>query len=94
MGQSSSGIIERQPPARLVVAVDDPDQPFTGTWTFAMEQEPGQPGATRLRITERGAVPNPIIRALGALFMSPTEGIEAYLRNLGRRFGHEVAIEP
>ncbi|HUF24169.1 MAG TPA: SRPBCC family protein [Vicinamibacterales bacterium] len=87
-------IVDRQPPSRLVVAVDDPDQPFSGTWTFELQPEGAQGQATRVRITERGDVPNPLFRAIARVLMSPTEGIEAYLRNLGRRFGQDVTIEP
>ena len=86
-------IIQRDPPSRVVIAVDDPDQPFSGTWTFELQQE-GEGDATRVRITERGTVPNPLIRAIARVMMSPTEGLEAYLRNLGRRFGQDVTIEP
>jgi hypothetical protein len=85
-------ITERDPPARLVVAVDDVDQPFTGAWTIDLQPE--GPASTRVRITERGAVPNPVFRALSRAFMSPTESLETYLRNLGRRFGQDVVIEP
>jgi uncharacterized protein YndB with AHSA1/START domain len=87
-------IAGRQPPSRLVVAVDDPDQPFSGTWTFELTPEGAAGEWTRVRITERGEVPNPLFRAIARVMMSPTDSLEAYLRNLGRRFGHEVTIEP
>ena len=86
-------IVNRQPPSRVVIAVDDPDQPFSGTWTFELQPE-GEGAVTRVRITERGSVPSPIFRALARVMMSPYEGIEAYLKNLGRRFGQDVTIEP
>jgi len=84
-------IIQRTPPTRVVVALDDPDQPFSGTWTIELAQE-GE--ATRVRITERGEVPNPFFRAIARALMLPTDSIEAYLRNLGRRFNQDVTIEP
>lgn len=87
-------IVDRQPPSRLVVAVDDPDQPFSGAWTFELQPEGAETGATRVRITERGEVPNPLFRAIARVMMSPTDSLEAYLRNLGRRFGQDVTIEP
>ncbi|MEX2271976.1 MAG: SRPBCC domain-containing protein [Vicinamibacterales bacterium] len=84
-------IIQRDPPSRLVVAVDDSDQPFSGTWTIELAQEAG---GTRVRITERGEVPNPVFRAIARAMMLPADSIEAYLRNLGRRFNQDVMIEP
>lgn len=87
-------IVDRQPPSRLVVAVDDPDQPFSGTWTFELQADGPDGQATRVRITERGEVPNPLFRAISRVMMSPTDSLEAYLRNLGRRFGQDVTIEP
>ena len=54
--------------------------------------EPGQ--STRLRITERGEVPNPFFRAIARAMMPPTDSIDAYLRNMGRRFNQDVTIEP
>lgn len=87
-------IAERFEPARLVIAVDDPEQPFTGTWTFDLQPEGAQGEFTRIRITERGEVAHPIYRAMARVMMSPAEGLEQYLRNLGRRFGQEVRIEP
>ncbi|MDQ3068574.1 MAG: SRPBCC family protein [Acidobacteriota bacterium] len=83
-------ITTREAPSRVVTAVDDPDQPFTGTWTFDLVQEGEQ---TRVRITERGAVPNPLFRSIARLFMSQTATLETYLKDIGRRFGQDVAIE-
>lgn len=84
-------IVSRQPPSRAVVALDDPDQPFSGTWTIELTPE-GE--GTRVRITERGEVPNPIFRAIARAMMLPTDSIELYLTNLGRRFNTAVVIEP
>jgi uncharacterized protein YndB with AHSA1/START domain len=87
-------IVQRDPPSRVVVAVDDPDQPFSGTWTIELAEE-GEPGqSTRIRITERGEVPNPFFRAIARAMMLPTDSIDAYLRNMGRRFNQDVTIEP
>ena len=84
-------ILQRTPPSRVVVALDDPEQPFSGTWTIELGQEAD---GTRVRITERGEVPNPFFRAIARMMMLPTDSIEAYLRNLGRRFNQDVTIDP
>jgi len=87
-------ISERQPPSRVVIVVDDDYVPFTGSWTFELTQEGRQGEATRVRITERGTIPNPLFRAMARVMMRPTDSIEQYLKNLGRRFNQDVAIEP
>lgn len=87
-------ITDRQPGARVVVMVDDPEQPFTGTWTIELIRDGDAGQQTRVRITERGAVPNPFFRAIARLMMLPAASIEVYLKNLGRRFGQDVTIEP
>jgi len=85
-------VLDRTPNRRLVVAVDDPEQPFSGTWTFALEDHDGG-RATRLTITERGEVPNPIFRAMARVLTSPGDTIETFLRDLGGRYGQRVTIE-
>ena len=87
-------ILERDPPSRVVITLDDPGQPFSGTWTFELTPEGRQGEWTRLRITERGEVPNPIYRAMARVLMRPADSLEQYLRNLGRRFSQDVTIEP
>ncbi len=87
-------IIERTPFSRLVVAVDDPEQVFTGTWTYELIPEGTNDQWTRLRITERGEVPNPFFRAIASVLMSEGETMETYLKDLGRRFGQDVTIDP
>ena len=87
-------ITERTPPLRLVVAVDDPEQVFTGTWTYELIPEGLNGEWTRLRITERGEVPNPFFRAVAKVMMSDGETMETYLKDLGRRFGQTIAIDP
>jgi uncharacterized protein YndB with AHSA1/START domain len=86
--------LDRTPPSRLVVATDDPEQPFTGTWTFELLPEGAGGVATRVRITERGEVPNPVFRVMAKLMMSPGETMETYLTDLGQRFGLTVTIDP
>jgi uncharacterized protein YndB with AHSA1/START domain len=86
-------ILDRTPSTRLVIAVDDPEQVFTGTWTYELEPEGPSGRSTRLRITERGAVPNPVFRAIARVMLDPAESIETFLTDLGRRYGEDVTIE-
>lgn len=93
-GPMTFRFLDRTSPSRLVVAVDDPEQPFTGTWTFELIPEGTSDMATRVRITERGEVPNPVFRVMAKVMMSPGDTMETYLTDLGRRFGQTVTIDP
>jgi uncharacterized protein YndB with AHSA1/START domain len=84
-------VVVREPPSRLVVAIDDPELPFSGTWTYELAP---RDGGTELVITERGSVPNPIIRLMAAMFFDPAETARRYLVDLGARFDESVAPTP
>ena len=78
---------EDVPPRRFGTRIADPDQPFGGTWTFELTPE----GAgTRVTITERGEVFNPIFRFMSRFVFSHTATLDSFLRALGRRLGEEV----
>lgn len=72
-------VVERAPVERLVVRIVDTGLPFGGTWTY--ELSPRGPG-TRLVITERGEVYNPIFRFMARFVFSPTATIQRYLAAL------------
>ena len=71
--------IERSAPRRLVTRIADPDLPFGGTWTF--ELAPVGSG-TRLTITERGEIRNPIFRAVARFVFGYGATMETYLHEL------------
>jgi uncharacterized protein YndB with AHSA1/START domain len=69
-------IVASAPPERLVSRIADPDLPFGGTWTYELRPE----GAgTRLTITERGEIYNPIFRFVSRFILGYTATIEGYL---------------
>lgn len=70
-------------PAFMRTRVDDPDQPFGGTWTFVLV--PGDSG-TLLTITEDGEVYNPLFRFLSRFVFSQTATLDAYVADVQRRF--------
>jgi hypothetical protein len=72
-------IVERRSPDRLVTRIADPDLPFSGTWTF--ELAPEGPG-TRVTITERGEIYNPVFRALARFAFGYTASMDACLSDL------------
>ena len=82
----------RQPVTRMVTRIADPDQPFGGTWTFELAPE-GE--GTRLAITERGEIDNPIFRVLARFVFGYTSTMDTYLTDLGAKLGDaNVAIAP
>jgi uncharacterized protein YndB with AHSA1/START domain len=72
-----------QPDERMVSRIADPDLPFGGTWTFELQPEGT---STRVTITERGEVYNPVFRFMSRFVFGHTAGIEAFLGALQRRF--------
>lgn len=62
---------------------------FQGTWIY--ELAPSVPG-TRLRITERGEVSNPLFRAM-MIFHDNYASMRAFHEALATRLGEEVTVE-
>lgn len=77
-------VVESVPPSRLVTKIDEPDAPFGGTWT--MEIVP-TPGGSRLTITERGEIYNPMFRALARFVFGYTSTMESCLEAVGQSLG-------
>jgi uncharacterized protein YndB with AHSA1/START domain len=80
---------EEVPSQRLVTRIADRSLPFGGTWTY--ELSPAGSG-TVLRITEDGEVYNIFFRAMSKYVFGHDATIDRYLRDLGKRLGHDVAI--
>lgn len=66
-------------PTFLQVKIDDPDQPFGGTWTYVLVPD-GE--GTRLTITEDGEVYNPLFRFLSRFVFSQTATMTTYVEHL------------
>jgi uncharacterized protein YndB with AHSA1/START domain len=76
-----------EPPRRLVGRIADPNLPFGGTWTYDVTPDGG---GTRVTITEEGVVHNPVFRFMSRYIFGHHRTQEAYLRALGRKFGHDA----
>jgi uncharacterized protein YndB with AHSA1/START domain len=81
-------VIEADPPRRLVARIADENLPYGGTWTY--ELAPATAG-TRLTITERGEVYNPVFRFVSRFVLGYTGSMDGVLRALGSRHGETVA---
>ena len=76
------------PHRRLVHRIDDAGEPFGGTWTYDVASSGV---GTTLTITEDGWVSNPVFRLMSRFVFGHYSTLEAYGRDLARRFGQEVA---
>ncbi len=72
----------REPVSRLVTRIDDPSQPFGGSWTLLVRPVAG---GTELTITEDGEIYNPIFRVMSKLVFSPYTTIDTYQADLRKR---------
>ena len=88
-GSIAFGITVNEPPTRMTARILDDDLPFTGEWTW---QIVATPDGTRVTITERGSVGNPVFRFVGAYVMGHTKSIDGYLASLSAHLGHAGAM--
>lgn len=84
-------VIELSPPKRMVTQIANKGLPFGGTWTFEVLPTPE---GTRLTITERGEIYNPVFRVVSRFILGYNRTIDTYLRNVSRRFGENTEPEP
>ncbi len=82
-------VVEEAPPKRRVTRLGGPDDGFGGTWTTILERDGVQ---TRVTVTERGEVYNPLLRFLMKYAMGPASTVEGFLTELGDHFGQDVEI--
>lgn len=75
------------PPRRLITRIADVGLPFGGRWAYDIT--PDGSGGSFVTITEQGSVYNPVFRFVSRFIMGHTATIDAYLRALGKHFGHE-----
>ena len=80
-------VARSEPPNRLVTRIADRDLPFGGEWDY--EITPAGSGS-RVVITERGEVYNPVFRFVSRFVMGHTATLDGYLTALGKKFGETV----
>ena len=84
-------VVEVDVPHKLVAQIADKGLPYGGTWTY--ELTPDGDG-TRLTITERGEVYNPIFRFVSRFMIGYTGTMDGVMRALGTKHGETVTPEP
>lgn len=81
---------EAKSPHRIVRTIADPNLPFGGVWE--MEVKPETNGSS-LTITERGEVPNALLRGFVKVFIGYTWSIDHYHSELAAKFGEQAIIQ-
>ena len=79
-------VVEATPPVRRVTRIADPDQPFGGTWTWELARDDDR---TRVTITERGEIYNPLFRFIARFALGYTATLEKHLLALEARARRE-----
>jgi uncharacterized protein YndB with AHSA1/START domain len=75
-------VVESRPPSRFVTRIADSSQPFGGTWTFDIV--PRESGS-RVTITERGEIYNPIFRFMARFVFGYTTTMQTFMTSLQRK---------
>lgn len=85
-----------EPPTALdATVVEEPGErrpAFTGRWEYRLEARPD--GGTRLTVTERGEIHQPIMRAVARYVMGHEGTLDDYLAALAARLGERAAPQP
>ena len=88
-GKMTMKVEQIVPPTRFVTRIVDEGLPYGGAWAHALE---AQGNTTKVTITEHGEVYNPIFRFVSKYIIGQTGTMDAYLTDLGRKFG--VTVTP
>ncbi len=83
-GSVTFGITREAAPTTMVAVILDEDLPIEGEWTWTVTPEGD---ATRVTITERGSIKNPLIRFIAAHFVGYHRSMDSYLTALARHLG-------
>jgi len=86
-GALTMGVEQSETGRRVVTRILDQNLPYGGVWEYDIA--PDGTNHSRVTITERGWVSNPLFRFVSRFVMGQTSTMDAYLRALGRHFGAE-----
>lgn len=83
-GALTFDVVELNPPQRMVTQIDSTGMPFGGVWIFAVSPKTN---GSRLNITERGEIYNPVFRFVSRFILGYTGTLDTYLKDVARKFG-------
>jgi hypothetical protein len=81
-------VVEFNPPQRMVTQIESAGMPFGGVWIFEIAPAPE---GSRLNITERGEIYNPVFRFISRFVLGYTGTLDTYLNGVARKFGENSA---
>ena len=81
---------ETKSPNRIVRAIADPNLPFSGVWEMEVKSEAD---GSSLTITERGEIPDALLRGFVKVFMGYAWSIDHYHSELAAKFGEQSLIQ-
>lgn len=79
--------VDAQPPSHFESRIADTTLGFGGSWSYDITADEG---GSRVMITERGSVYNPLFRFMSRAVFGHYGTQHSYLRALGQRFGADV----
>ncbi len=82
-GALTMEVVESNSPSRMVTRIADPGLPFGGIWIFDIAPSPD---GSRLNITERGEIYNPVFRFVSRFILGYNRTLNTYLQNVSRKF--------
>lgn len=88
-GALTLGVVESDPPRRLVTRILDENLGFGGTWTY--ELRPAS-GGTLVEIREDGRIDNLLFRGMTRLFFGTSTTIASYLGDLATLLGGDGEV--
>ncbi len=83
-GALTFAVVESQPPQILVTRIEEKALPFGGIWIFEISPTAG---GSRLNITERGEIYNPVFRFVSRFILGYHSTMDGYLTSVARKFG-------
>jgi hypothetical protein len=89
-GALTMEVLELKSPERMVTQIADKNLPFGGQWVFEISPAAG---GSRLNITEKGEIYNPVFRFVARFFLGYTRSLDAYLKNVSHKFGENAVPE-
>jgi len=82
-GALTMEIVKSNSPSHMVTRIADAGLPFGGVWIFDVAPTPE---GSRLNITERGEIYNPVFRFVSRFILGYNRTLNTYLQNVGRKF--------
>jgi hypothetical protein len=86
-GALTMEVVESNSPSRMVTRIADQGLPFGGMWIFDIA---ATTDGSRLNITERGEIYNPIFRFVSRFILGYNRTVDAYLQNVSRKFNENT----